>query len=114
MLKIKDSIIGTGIAGAVISLKLVISVGAGVLKANNLNSLSESRRNFMLTGMWAKDVLEETTGKLETSKQLLAEEKFTFQMCISKVVCENDIPSEVIINLDQIFLKLTWKLQLQH
>ena len=59
--------------------------------------------------MWARRVLKstncvkssETTGKLEPSKQLLAEEIFVFQMSILKIVYEHDIPSELIINLDQ-------------
>ena len=88
---------------------MVISIGIGVLKASNPNSLSEFGRNVILTDMRARDVLKSmdwvkhkgTKGKVEPSKQLLAEEKFTFRMSISKVVCEHDIPSELIINLDQ-------------
>ena len=41
------------------------------------------------------------TGRVEPSKQLLAEDKFTFQMSISRVIYEHDIPSEIIIKLDQ-------------
>ena len=40
-------------------------------------------------------------GKVEPTKQLLAEEKLTFKKSISKAVYEHDIPSELIINLDQ-------------
>ena len=40
MLKIKEVIIGIRLAGAVISRKTVMSIGIGVLKANNPNSLS--------------------------------------------------------------------------
>ena len=43
-----------------------------------------------------------TTGKVEPSKQLLAEGKITFQMFISNVVSEHDMPSELIINFNQI------------
>ena len=39
MLKIKEAIIGIRLAGAVISRKMVISIGTGALKANNPNSL---------------------------------------------------------------------------
>ena len=53
--------------------------------------------------MWARGILKSmdwvkrkgTTGKVEPSKQLLAEEQFTFQMSISKVVYEHDITSEL-------------------
>ena len=56
--------------------------------------------------MWARGVLKSmdwvkrkgTTGKVEPSKQLLAEEKFSFQMSISKVVYEHHIQLELIIN----------------
>ena len=57
--------------------------------------------------MWGRGVLKsmdwvkrkETTGK--PLKQLLTEEKFTFQMSISKVFYKHNIPSEPITNLDQ-------------
>ena len=57
--------------------------------------------------MWARGVLKSmdwvkrkgTTGKVEPLKQLLAEEKFSFQMSISKVVYEYHIQLELIINL---------------
>ena len=42
-----------------------------------------------------------TTGKIEPSKQLLLEEKLTFQKKISGVIFEHDISKELIINLDQ-------------
>ena len=41
MLKIREMIIAICLAGAIISRNLVISIGTGVLKANNANSLSE-------------------------------------------------------------------------
>ena len=86
---------------------MVTSLGAGVLKANNPNSLSEFGGNVILTDMWTKDVLKSmdwvkrkgTTDK--PSKQLLVEDKFTFQMSILKVIYEHDIPSKLVINLDQ-------------
>ena len=40
MLKIKEVIIEIHLAGAVISRKMVLSIGTGVLKANNPNFLS--------------------------------------------------------------------------
>ena len=65
--------------------------------------------NVTLTENWARGVLKNmnwvklkgTTGKVEPSKQLFAEEKLTFQKNISKVVYGRDIASELIINTDQ-------------
>ena len=82
---------------------MVISIGTGVPKVNNPNSLSEFGGNVILTDMWARGVMKSMewakrkgiTSKVEPSKQLLTQEKCTFQM--SKV----DIPSELIINFDQ-------------
>ena len=41
MAKIKEVIIGVRSAGTVISIKMVISIGNGLLKANDPNALSE-------------------------------------------------------------------------
>ena len=41
LVKIKEVIIGIRLTGAVISRKMVISIGNGLLKPNDLNSLSE-------------------------------------------------------------------------
>ena len=51
---------------------------------------------------WVKH--EGITGKVNPWKQLLAEEKFAFQISTSKVVYEHDIPSELTINLGQTLL----------
>ena len=51
-------IIGIHLAGAVISQRMVIPIGTGVLKANNPSPLSESGENVTLTGMWARGVLK--------------------------------------------------------
>ena len=108
MMKSKEVIIGIRLAGAAIWQKMVISIGIGVLKANNPNSLYRFGENVILRVMWARGYFKSmdwvkrkgTTGKVELSKQLWAEEKFTFQMFLSKIVYEHDIPSELIINLD--------------
>ena len=42
-----------------------------------------------------------TTGKVHTSSQLLAEEKFTFQRIISTAFLEHDTPAPLVVNLDQ-------------
>ena len=49
---------------------------------------------------WVKH--KATTGKVEPSSQFLAEEKFTFQKAISTYVYDHDIPTDLIISLDQI------------
>ena len=48
---------------------------------------------------WAKR--KGTTGKVESSPQFLAEEKFTFQRVISAAISEHDISTSLVINLDQ-------------
>ena len=42
-----------------------------------------------------------TTGKVEPSKKFLEEEKFTFQRKISNVILDHDVPSALVLNLDQ-------------
>ena len=87
----------------------MISIGNGVLNANNPNSLSKFGGHIKLTDDWARGVLNSmdwvkrkvTTGKVEPSKQFLEEKKFTFQRSISMVVYNHDIPLEFILNLDQ-------------
>ena len=62
-----------------------------------------------MTDGWARHTLKAlnwtkrkgTTGKVEPSKKLLDEEKFTFQRNISKEILENDIPKDLVLNLDQ-------------
>ena len=88
MLKIKEVIIGICLAGVVISRKMVTPIETRALKANNPNLLSEFEKYVVLTDMWIRGVLKSigwikrkgTTGRVEPSKKLLAEEKFTFQM----------------------------------
>ena len=65
-----------------------------------------------MTDNWARGILKSmdwvkrkgTTGKLEPSAQFLAEEKFIFQGAILTVVYNHDIPSDLVINLDQTLL----------
>ena len=86
LVTIKEAIIGIKLTGAVVSQKMVISIGNGVLKANESNSLSEFGGRITLTDNWARGVLKcmdwvkrkETTGKVESSTQFLDDEKFTF------------------------------------
>ena len=87
MLKIKEIIVGIRLAGAAISRKMVIAIGTEVIKVNNPSLLLKFGGSVTLTENWARGVLKNmnrvkrkgTTGKVEASKQLLAEEKLTFQ-----------------------------------
>ena len=107
--KINEVIVGVRLSGAVISRRMVISIGNGVLKANDPNTLSEFGGTITLTEDWARGIWRSmdwvkrkaTTGKVEPSTQFLAEEKFTFQKAISTYVYDHDIPTDLIINLDQ-------------
>ena len=42
-----------------------------------------------------------TTRKVEPFNKFLKEEKFTFQKKFSSVILDHDIPSELVLNLDQ-------------
>ena len=109
LVKIKEAIIGIGLTGAVISQKMVISIGNGLLKVNDLNSPSEFGGGITLTDNWARGVLKSMdwvkrkgiTGKVEPSAHFLAEEKFIFQKAILAVVYNHDILSDLVMNLDQ-------------
>ena len=107
--KIKEVIVGVRLSGTVITRRMVTSIGNGVLKTNDLNTLSEFGGTITLTEDWARGILQSmdwvkrkaTTGKVEPSAQFLAEGKFTFQKAISTYVYDHDIPTDLIINLDQ-------------
>ena len=85
--KVKDIAIGTRAAGGVINRKQILNIAKGVVRANNPNALKEFCGSLDLTDRWARDVLKQlkwtkrkrTTGKIDPSPQLLAEEKPTFQ-----------------------------------
>ena len=55
--KIKEVIVGVRLSGAVISRRMVISIGNGVLKANDPNTLSEFGGTITLTEDWARGIL---------------------------------------------------------
>ena len=107
--KLKEVIVGVRLSGTVIPRRMVTSIGNGVLKASDPNTLSEFGGTITLTEDWARGILRSidwvkrkaTTGKVEPSTQFLAEEKFTFQKAISTYVYDHDIPTDLIINLDQ-------------
>ena len=55
--------------------------------------------------MWSKSMSwtkrKGTTRKVGPSKKFLEEEKFTFQRKISNVILDHDVPSALVLNLDQ-------------
>ena len=107
--KVRDAITKTRLTGGVISRKMVIAIGNGVIKANSPSSLKKYGGHIELTDGWARHVLESmkrtkgkgTTGKVEPSQQFLDEEKLTFQRNISTINEDHDIPKDLILNLDQ-------------
>ena len=70
-IKIKEAIIGMRLTGTVTSRKIVISIGNGVLKANDPNSLPEFGGWIALTDNWARWVLDLWTGLISNAWQLL-------------------------------------------
>ena len=107
--KVKDIAIGTRAAAGVINRKQILNIAKGVIIANDPNALEEYGGALNLTDRWARHVLTKmewtkckgTTGKVEPLPQFLVEEKFTFQRAISAAISEHDIPTSLVINLDQ-------------
>ena len=103
-------------AGGVISRKMVIAIGTGVIKASCSSKLKDFGDHIALTECWARVELKSmewsrrkgTTGKIEPSKQFLLEEKLTFQRRIASIIEEHDIPKELILNLGQTPLSNTF------
>ena len=58
MLKVKDVITGVRLAGGVISRKMVMAIGTGVVKANCPPKLKEFCGHIVLTEGWARNVLK--------------------------------------------------------
>ena len=56
--KIKDVIIGSRLAGTVISRKMVVVIGTGVIKATAPKILREFGGRLELTEGWARNVFE--------------------------------------------------------
>ena len=87
---------------------MVVSIGNGVLKANDPNNLSEFGGHITLTNNWAECTLQGlnwlkrkgTTGKIEPPLQLLAEERFNSQKSVP-TVSATMTSSDLVINLDQ-------------
>ena len=74
-------------AGGVISRKMVIAIGTGVIKANCPSKLKDFGGHIALTEGWARGVLKSIEwskrksiiGNIEPSKQFLLVEKLTFK-----------------------------------
>ena len=66
---VKYVMIGTGVAGAVISRRLVIAIGKGVVKSNNPTMLMENGGPLELTEDWARGVLKSLEWKSEKQRQ---------------------------------------------
>ena len=89
--KLIDVIIGSRLAGTVISRKMVVAIGTGIVKTNGPNILREFGGSLELTEGWARNILKgmdwvkrkDTSGKVEPCPQFLEEEKFRFQRAIS-------------------------------
>ena len=100
---------GFRMAGAVISRKMVIAIGTGIIKANCPSKLNDFGGHIALAESWTGGVLKsmerskrkDTTGKIEPSKQFLLVEKLTFQRRVASIIEEHEIPKELILNLDQ-------------
>ena len=109
LVKVKGKVTGDRTVGGVISRKMVIAIGTGVIKVNCPSKLKDFGGHIALTEGWARGVLKsmewskkkDTIGKIERSKQFLLEEKLTFQRRIASIIEEHDIPKELILNLDQ-------------
>ena len=84
LLKVKDIALGIRISGVVINRQQLINIGNGVIRANNPEILKEFGGTNELTEDWARSAWKSlnwskrraTTGKVEPTAQLLAEEVY--------------------------------------
>ena len=52
--KVRDIVLGTRMAGGVINRRQLMSIAAGVVRANNPNLLKEYGGDLVLTDNWAR------------------------------------------------------------
>ena len=79
LVNVKGMVTGVLMAGGVVSKKMVIAIGTGVIKANCPSKLKDFGGHIALTEGWARRLLKSmecskrkgTTGKIEPSKQFL-------------------------------------------
>ena len=79
-----------------------------VPKQQIIKILQESCGTIELTEDWERSILKSlnrskrisTPGKVEPSAKLLAKKKLTFQKAIVKIIQDNDIPLDIVMNLD--------------
>ena len=58
LVKVKDVVTGVCMAGGVISSKMVIAIGTGVIKANCQSKLKDYGGHTALTEGWARGILK--------------------------------------------------------
>ena len=88
---------------------MIVAIGTGLIKANKPKILRKFGGSLELTEGCTRNVLKDigwvkrkgTSGKVELCPKFLEEEKFTFQLAISKSASDHDIPLELVLNLDQ-------------
>ena len=88
---------------------MIVAIGTCLIKANKPKILREFGGSPELTDGCTRNILKGmgwvkrkgTTGKVELCPKFLEEEKFTFQLAISKFASDHDIPLELVLNLDQ-------------
>ena len=108
LMTVNDIVLVPRMSSNVINRQHLINIGNGVISANNTEMLKGFVGVIGLTEGWAKSVLKSlnwskrraTTSKVRLFTQLLAKEKFTFQKAITKAIQGNDIPPDLVINLD--------------
>lgn len=96
-------------SGAVVNYNILIAIAKGIITANDRTLLSEHGGTIKLGWKWCESVFRRmkwTNRKGTTSKPIIApglikEVGLTFFKDISEIVQANNIPPELIINLDQ-------------
>ena len=104
--KAKYVAIGMRAAGGGINMSWIPNITVGVVKAKNSSSLREFGGTLQFKDWWTRDLLhyiewKGKTGKIAPLLQFLFKEKFTLQTTISAALLERDIPTSLIVNLDQ-------------
>ena len=83
------------------NIKTFVFTFSGILKeiGGGLKLTENWARSFLKSINWIKR--KDTTGKLKPCKMFLEEEKVNFQWKIPRIILDHDIPSEIVLNLDQ-------------